>query len=59
MTAPFYSFDNKFYFLCEEQNFDLPDALFLHFFPALVFAGHLAAFFAFFAAMLPPYDVRS
>ena len=41
----------NYFFLWDEQNFDFPAALFLHAFPALVFAAH----FAFFAvAMIPP-----
>ena len=42
------------------QNFDLPDELFLHFFPSLVFAAHLTFFAAFaFAAMFPPFVIKS
>jgi hypothetical protein len=39
--------------LWEAQNFDLPLAVFLHFFPSLVFAAHLAFFLA---AIAPPFD---
>jgi hypothetical protein len=31
-------------FLCAAQNLDLPFEVFLHLFPALVFAGHLSFF---------------
>jgi len=33
-----------YFFLCEEQNFDLPLAVFLQLFPSLVFAAHFAMF---------------
>jgi len=41
----------NYFFLCDAQNFDFPDAEFLHCVPSLVFAAH----FAFFAvAIFPP-----
>jgi hypothetical protein len=42
-----------YFFLWEAQNLDFPDAVFLHFFPSLVFAAHFT-FFAF-AAIFPPF----
>ena len=47
MTGPLFLYTNtvvSYYFLWEEQNFDLPLTEFLHRFPSLVFAGHRAAF---------------
>jgi len=56
-TVPkFFSKDSltifSYFFLCVAQYFDFPVAGFLHFFPFVVLALHVA-FFAF--AMFPPY----
>jgi hypothetical protein len=57
MIRGFFQFSNRlpcYFFLCDTQNFDLPVAEFLHCFPSLVFAAHLAFFVA--VAILPPYE---
>jgi hypothetical protein len=56
MTKPLLGFQDivtGYFFLWAAQNLDFPDAVFLHFFPSLVFAAHFT-FFAF-AAIFPPF----